>query len=132
MTGSFDSAAAALREVWSALALHGRELAERAADRLRPEPDFYRPHIASHRSPLVRKLLIGSGAVALAAIVSCGVVWWQLGSGPIAIDLVTPWLTSAIEARLGGDHRIEVGGTVLERDEVGRSALRLRDIVVRD
>src|SRR5204863_382956 len=44
----------------------------------------------------------------------------------------TPWLTSAIEERLGGQHRIEVGGTMLERDEVGRSALRLRDIVVRD
>jgi len=132
MTGAFDSAAAALREVWSALALHGRELAERAADRLRPEHDFYRPHVASHRSPLVRRLLIGGGAVALAAILSCGVVWWQLGSGPIAIDMVTPWLTAAIEARLGGQHRIEVGGTVLERDEVGRSALRLRDIVVRD
>jgi hypothetical protein len=60
------------------------------------------------------------------------VVWWQLSYGPVAIDIVTPWLTSAIEERLGGQHRIEVGGTMLERDEVGRSALRLRDIVVRD
>ena len=59
-------------------------------------------------------------------------MWWQLASGPIAIDFVTPWLTSAIEERLGGQHRVEVGGTLLERDEVGRSALRLRDIVVRD
>ncbi len=79
-----------------------------------------------------RRALIGTGAVALAAIVSGGVVWWQLASGPIAINFVTPWLTSAIEERLGGQHRIEVGGTMLERDEVGRSALRLRDIVVRD
>src|SRR4029077_5901129 len=97
MTGSFNSAAAALREVWSALALHGRELAERAADRLRPEHDFYRPHVATHRSPLARKVLIRSGAVVLAAIVSCGVMWWQLASGPVAIDFLTPWLTSAIE-----------------------------------
>lgn len=132
MTGSFNSAAAALREVWSALALHGRELAERAADRLRPEHDFYRPHVATHRSPLARKVLIGAGAVALAAIVSCGVMWWQLASGPVAIDFLTPWLTTAIEQRLGGQHRVEVGGTVLEYDEVGRSALRLRNIVVRD
>ena len=131
MTG-INSAAAALREVWSTLQLQGRELAERAADRLRPEHDFYRPQIATQRSPLARKLLIGGGSVALAAIISCGVVWWQLGSGPIAIDIATPWLTSAIEQRLGGQHRIEVGGTMLERDEVGRSALRLRDIVVRD
>ena len=132
MTG-INTAAAALREVWSTLALHGRELAERAADRLRVEQDHHdRPHLAVPTSPLARRFLIGGGAVAAAAIISCGVVWWQLSYGPVAIDIVTPWLTSAIEERLGGQHRIEVGGTMLERDEVGRSALRLRDIVVRD
>ena len=46
--------------------------------------------------------------------------------------MVTPWLTAAIEERLGGGHRVEVGGTMLERDEAGKSALRLRDVVVRD
>src|SRR3954466_13232201 len=132
MTG-INTAAAALREVWSTLALHGRELAERAADRLRAEHDHhYRSHLLVPTSPLARRFLIGGGAIAAAAIISCGVVWWQLSYGPVAIDIVTPWLTSAIEERLGGQHRIEVGGTMLERDEVGRSALRLRDIVVRD
>ncbi len=131
MTGSINSAAEALREVWSTLQLHGRELAERAADRLRPDHQ-HRSHLMAQRSPLVRRVLVGFCAVAFAALVSCGVVWWQLSSGPIAIDIVTPWLTSALEEKLGGKHRVEVGGTVLERDEVGRSALRLRDIVVRD
>ena len=132
MTGTFHSAAAAVREAWSALTLQGRELAERAADRLRPEHDYYRPRVAAHRSPLARRLLIGTGAVVFAAIVSCGVIWWQLSTGPVAIDFVTPWLTSAIEQKLGGQHRVEVGGTVLEYDEAGRSALRLRNVVVRD
>ncbi len=132
MTGFLNSAAAAAREAWSALTLHGRELAERAADRLRPEHDFYRPHLTRRRRPFARKCLIGGGAFSLAVAVIAGVLWWQLSSGPIAIDFVTPWLKSAIEARLGGNHRVEVGGTVLEYDEVGRSALRLRDIVVRD
>ena len=59
-------------------------------------------------------------------------MWWQLSTGPVAIDFVTPWLTSAIEQKLGGQHRVEVGGTVLEYDEAGRSALRLRNVVVRD
>ena len=89
-------------------------------------------HLLTPRSPWARRILVGTGVVAFAAVASCGIVWWQLGSGPIAIDMVTPWLTSAIEEKLGGHHRVEVGGTVLERDEVGRSALRLRDIVVRD
>src|SRR3954470_5906807 len=132
MTGMFHSAAAAVREAWAGFALQGRELAERAADRLRPEHDFYRPRVAAHRSPLARKLLIGGGAVVLAAILSCGLMWWQLSTGPVSIDFVTPWLTSAIEQKLGGGHRVEVGGTVLEHDEAGRSALRLRNLVVRD
>src|SRR5262249_38148821 len=38
---------------------------------------------------------------------------------------------SAVEEGLGGGHRVEVGGTQLERDDDGRTALRLRDIVVR-
>ena len=59
MTGFFNSAVAALREVWSALQLSGRELAERAADRLRPEHHFYRPQFATHRSSIARKALIG-------------------------------------------------------------------------
>jgi hypothetical protein len=133
MTGSGINVATALREVWGTLRLHGRALAERAAGNLRPEyPHHYRPHLLAPRRPWARRLLLATAAVTFAAVVSCGVVWWQLGSGPIAVDVATPWLTSAIEQRLGGFHRVEVGGTVLERDEVGRSALRLRDIVVRD
>src|SRR4051794_8908076 len=134
MTGSgLNSAISALRGVCGALQLQGRELAERAADRLRPDLER-RPtrHLATGRSPWLRRGVMIGGAGAVAAFAACGVVWWQLGSGPISIDAVTPWLTAAIEERLGGQHRIEVGGTLLERDEVGRSALRLRDIVVRD
>jgi hypothetical protein len=134
MTGSgLNSAIAAMRGVWWALQLQSRALAERAADRWRPHQE-YRPtrHLAVRRSPWPRRCVLAGSAVAGAAVVSCGVVWWQLSSGPISVDVLTPWLTAAIEERLGGQHRIEVGGTMLERDEVGRSALRLRDIVVRD
>lgn len=58
--------------------------------------------------------------------------WWRLGSGPIELDLATPWLASAIEENFGTKHSVTVGGTQLERDETGRTALRLRDIIVRD
>ena len=61
-----------------------------------------------------------------------GAVWWRLASGPIMLDLATPWLTSAIEQNCGSRYRVEVGGTQLERDAQGRTALRLRDIVLRD
>ena len=80
----------------------------------------------------MRRIAIIAGAVAGFATVAGGGLWWRLGSGPLPVDIVTPWLTAAVEARLGGGHRVEVGGTQLERTEDGRAALRLRDIVVRD
>lgn len=48
------------------------------------------------------------------------------------LDLATPWLTAAIEQNLGSRYRVEVGGTQLERDPQGYTAIRLRDIVLRD
>ncbi len=59
-------------------------------------------------------------------------LWWRLSSGPIELDLATPWLKAAIEENFGSTHTVVVGGTQIERDEKGRTSLRLRDIVVRD
>src|SRR6185312_595478 len=67
----------------------------------------------------------------LATVVVLG-LWWRLSSGPIELDIATPWLKAAIEENFGGNHTVFVGGTQLERDEKGRTSLRLRDIVVRD
>lgn len=73
-------------------------------------------------------------AAALAAVLMAGLMtlWWRLGNGPIDFDFATPWLTAAIEENFGNHHRIAVGGTQLERDANGRTALRIRNIVVRD
>ena len=46
--------------------------------------------------------------------------------------MATPWLKAAIEENFGGKQTVSVGGTQIERDENGRTSLRLRDIVVRD
>jgi hypothetical protein len=69
--------------------------------------------------------------VAVATMAVLG-LWWRLSSGPIELDLATPWLKAAIEENFGGKHTVVVGGTQIERDEKGRTSLRLRDIVVRD
>ena len=79
----------------------------------------------------LRGCVLALAGVAAFVALSCSALWWRLGNGPLSIDLVTPWLISALEERLGGGHRIEVSGTVLERDEDGRTALRLRDVVLR-
>jgi hypothetical protein len=87
---------------------------------------------AQARRRLLRRLRIGAAVIAGVIAVSVLGLWWRLASGPLSIDVATPWLTAAIEERFGGRHHVEVGGTQLERTEEGRTALRLRDVVVRD
>src|SRR5262245_50803153 len=84
------------------------------------------------RRPFVRRLLFGAALFVSLVIVGILGLWWRLASGPIELDLATPWLKAAIEENFGGNHSVVVGGTQLERDERGRTSLRLRDIVVRD
>ena len=84
------------------------------------------------RRPLVRRLAWGTTITAVLVAVAAGGLWWRLSTGPIELDLATPWLKKAIEDNFGGDHTVSVGGTQLERDETGSVSLRLRDITVRD
>ncbi len=79
----------------------------------------------------------GRTAVVLASLVvvcaaAFGALWLRLGAGPVNLDIMTPWLASAIEENLGHDHKVEVGGTQIERAGRIRIAVRLRDIIVRD
>ena len=84
------------------------------------------------RRPLLRRLF-WAGAVASVLVVAGFLgLWWRLASGPIELDIATPWLKAAIEQNFGAGYRVSVGGTQIERDEKGRTSLRLRDIVVRD
>src|SRR5262245_45345310 len=121
----------ALNRTWAAVHLHWRALmtarshrdhdAFALEDRLR--------QLFRIESPFIRRLVYAGAAVAALGVLAIGVLFWRLTSGPLSLDVATPWLTSAVEERLGGGHRVEVGGTQLERDEDGRTALRLRDIV---
>jgi hypothetical protein len=83
-------------------------------------------------SPRLRKFMMFSGAVASVVMMALGALWWRLSSGPIELDLATPWLTVAIKENFGPGHDVVIGGTQLERDVHGRTSLRIRDIVVRD
>ena len=64
-------------------------------------------------------------------ILAVGALLWRLSAGPIQLDIVTPWLASAIEENFGSNRHVEVGGTQIERTATG-AAVRIRDIVVRD
>lgn len=71
-------------------------------------------------------------SIGLVCVAGFGALWLRLGAGPVNLDIVTPWLASAIERNLGQEHSVEVGGTQIERAGRIRIAVRLRDIVVRD
>ncbi len=101
-------------------------------------PTFALPKLALPRLPSflrsrgVRRFAIVLASLFVLAAAGCGALWYRLSSGPITLDFATDWLAAAIKENLGDAYRVEVGGTVLERDENGRAALRIRDIVVRD
>jgi hypothetical protein len=82
--------------------------------------------------PRLRKLTFVGGTLGVVVMLAMVALWWRLSSGPIELDIATPWLTAAIKENFGGGHEVELGGTQLERDANGRTSLRIRDIVVRD
>lgn len=84
------------------------------------------------RRPAVRKIAIGLGASACAFLLAATGLWWRLNSGPISVNLLTPWFASAVAENLGNRYRVTIGGTVIELDENNRMALRMRDVVIRD
>src|SRR5262249_10585007 len=92
---------------------------------------YWRVHLLHWWLRLRRVTYVG-GAVAGVVLLAMVTLWWRLGSGPIELDMATPWLTAAIEENFGTQHQVELGGTVIERDANGRTALRIRDIIVRD
>jgi len=82
--------------------------------------------------PRVRKFVVIGGSLCGLVLVAMVALWWRLSSGPIELDIATPWLTAAIKENFGAGHDVEIGGTQIERDVNGRTSLRIRDIVVRD
>ncbi len=84
------------------------------------------------RRPLVRRFGYGVGGAVAVLLVLFGGLWLRLGAGPIEINFVSPWLASAIEQNIGQSHRVAIGGTQIERDDAGRTAVRIRDMQIRD
>ena len=82
--------------------------------------------------PHLRRAAIVLVGIAAFGAIGFGILWWRLSSGPISLDMATPWITAAIEQNFGSRHKVDIGGTILERDEKGRTAVRIRDIVVRE
>jgi hypothetical protein len=134
---------AALKSLEASFETHRRSCAARAAALAGVPPEHegmgsapwrlrLRPLWVYWHNRMVRRAAYTIGAVAAVLCLAIGILWLRLASGPISLDLATPWLTAAIEENFGSRYKVEFGGTVLERDENGRTALRIRDVVLRD
>src|SRR5579872_5056345 len=126
----------AVAPLWERLADPRRLLSALSFYRARrPDSGFSIPvyrHFFAEHGRLIRR-----GGIALAVLVvlltgGAAGLWWRLASGPIQFDVATPWLAAAIEENFGSGHHVEVGGTQIEHTESGGTAVRIRDIVVRD
>ena len=82
--------------------------------------------------PRVRKVATIAAVIGGVLLLACVGIGWRLANGPIPLDIATPWLRAAIAQNFGAGHEVELGGTQLERDQNGRTSLRIVDIVVRD
>src|SRR5579862_7790661 len=88
--------------------------------------------LLSRYTRLIRRVAIGGGLLGGVLMLAFLGLWWRLSSGPIQLDVFTPWLVSAIEENFGSQELVSVGGTQIERTGNGGAAVRIRDIVVRD
>src|SRR6202051_5120057 len=128
-----QNAALARRETVAAPRRTGSRPVDPRAQRAGANPYLlaYRRLLARHQR-LIRGIGIGSGIVVGVLAWGFATLWWRLANGPIQLDVATPWLASAIEENFGSHHKVQVGGTQIERTGNGGAAVRIRDIVVRD
>src|SRR5262249_36768067 len=58
-------------------------------------------HLLPGRRGRLIKIAFGLGVGACLAVIAVSALWLRLASGPLSLDMLTPWLTAAIEERLG-------------------------------
>src|SRR5580693_3004197 len=128
-----QNAALARRETVAAPRRTGGRPVDPRAQRAGANPYLlaYRRLLARHQR-LIRGVGIGSAIVVGVFALGFVTLWWRLANGPIQLDVATPWLAAAIEENFGSQHKVQVGGTQIERTGNGGAAVRIRDIVVRD
>src|SRR5271169_3083916 len=87
---------------------HGRHHAAHNSGR-RPWSKLRHSAVNFARRPTVRRLFWGAVAAFAVAVVGIASLWWRLSSGPIELDVATPWLKAAIEQNFGGKQTVSVG-----------------------
>src|SRR4051812_48855072 len=55
-----------------------------------------------------RKAAFIGGPIIGVLLLAVGALFWRLSSGPIEIDLATPWISAAIEENFGQNRQVEI------------------------
>src|SRR5262245_57981148 len=100
-----NSKLAALRGLEASLEAHRRNGMVQPDDRGRPSyarwtarlPSFRVPWRWNWQSLRWRRIGLVAGGTLGVIVLGVGLLLWRLSSGPIALDLATPWITAAIE-----------------------------------
>src|SRR5262245_12253834 len=58
--------------------------------------------------PRLRKLAVVGGTLVGVVLLALFALWWRLSSGPIELDIATPWLTAAIKENRSEEHTSEL------------------------
>ena len=106
---------------------HHHDSAREASSHRIPVPGFLAK--AARFIPRNRpaRIAAAAGVVIIVLALLAGLVF----RGLFPTGVAGPWITRAIEEKLGPGHRVEIGETWFETDSVGNSLLRVRDLVVR-
>jgi hypothetical protein len=121
---------------WEAAAAPVRRTGSRPMDSRMPQASrnyasaYWR--LLGRHNRLLRQLAFGGAGIIGVLVLGGAALWWRLASGPIQLDVATPWLAAAIQENFGSHHQVQVGGTQIETTGNGGAAVRIRDIVVRD
>ena len=70
-------------------------------------------------TPRVRRLAIAVGAPCALIFLAMIALWWRLSSGPLELDIATPWLRAAIKENFGEGHELKLAGPSLNAMRMG-------------
>ncbi len=106
---------------------HHHDSAREASSHRIPVPGFLANVVRYIPRNRPARIAAAAGVVIITLALLAGIVF--RGSFPAGV--AGPWITRAIEEKLGPGHRVEIGETWFETDSAGNSLLRVRDLVVR-
>lgn len=80
-----------------------------------------------------RKVCVGFAVgLLLLFTIPIGLLSWQIRSGGMGLDLVTPWIARSLSEQIGDGRTVSIGAAVMVRDPSGKVEVEARDVIIHD